>query len=54
MGLDVAWDSATRYAMLRVLGEVAATPVRALRGRRLEAEDFDRLLSNDPIRDVFV
>ena len=54
LGLDVARDSATRQAMLRALAELVATPVRALRGRRLDAEDFDRLLSDDPIRDVLV
>ena len=54
LGLDLARDSATRQAMLRALAELAATPLRALRGRRLEAEDFDRLLSSDPIRDLLV
>ena len=29
-----------------------STPVQALRGRRLEAEDFDRLFSDDPVRDL--
>ena len=36
----------------RALAELAATPVQALQGRRLEAEDFDRLFSDDPVRDV--
>ena len=52
LGLDVAGDAATRDAMHRSLAEIAATPVQALRGRRLEAEDFDRLFSDDPVRDV--
>jgi hypothetical protein len=52
LGLDVAPDEATRDALLRALPEVAVTPLAQLRGRRLEAEDFDRLLSSDVIRDV--
>ena len=52
LGLDVAGDAATRDAMHRALAETAATPVHTLRGRRLEAEDFDRLFSDDPVRDV--
>ena len=52
LGLDVANDAATRDAMHRALAELAATPVQALQGRRLEAEDFDRLFSDDPGRDV--
>ena len=54
LDLDVARDAATRQSMLRALTELAATPVTALRGRRLEAEDFDRLFSDDPVRDVLV
>ena len=52
LGLDLAGDAATRDAMHRALAELAATPVQALRGRRLEAEDFDRLFSDDPVRDL--
>ena len=52
LGLDVAKDAATRQSMLRALSELATTPVRALEGRRLEAEDFDRLLLDDPVRDL--
>lgn len=52
LGLDLAKDDATREALLRALPEVAMTPIAQLRGRRLEAEDFDRLLSSDVIRDV--
>ena len=54
LGLDVAADAATRQSMLRSLTELAPTPVHALTGRRLEAEDFDRLFSNDPDRDLLV
>ena len=38
--------------MHRALAEIAVTPVQALQGRRLEAEDFDRLFSDDPVRDL--
>ena len=54
LGLSVARDTATRQSMLRALAELAATPIQALRGRRLESDDFDRLLSDDPIRDMLV
>ena len=52
LGLDVARDSATRQSMLRAVAELATEPVRMLRGKRLEAEDFDRLFSDDPIKDM--
>ena len=52
LGLDVARESATRQSMLRALAELATASVQGLEGRRLEAEDFDRLFSNDPVRDV--
>ena len=54
LGLDVARDAAAREAMSRALGELARTPVGALAGRRLEADDFDRLLAGDLPRDVLV
>ena len=54
LGLDPARDAATRQSMQRALTALAATSVQALRGRRLEAEDFDRLFSDDPVRDVLV
>jgi len=52
LGLDLASDRATNDALLRALREVLVTPVATLRGRRLEAEDFDRLLTSDVPRDV--
>ena len=52
LGLDVARDVATRAAALRALPLLAAESVDALRGRRLEAEDFNRLSIGDPIRDL--
>ena len=54
LGLDVARDSATRQSMLRALPELATTSIRTLEGRRLEADDFDRLFSDDPVRDLLV
>ena len=52
LGLDVAGDRATSEALLRALEEVALTPVAQLEGRHLEAEDFDRMLAGDVIRDL--
>ena len=52
LGLDLAADRATSEALLRALEEVALTPVAQLEGRRLEAEDFDRMLAGDVIRDL--
>lgn len=52
LGLDIARDGRTRDAMLRSLILLATEPVASLRGRRLEAEDFDRLAIGDPVRDL--
>ena len=52
LGLDVAGDRATAEALSRALAEVAATPVAQLAGRRLEADDFDRMLAGDVARDL--
>ena len=52
LGMEVAGDRATAEALLRALDEVALTPVAQLAGRHLEAEDFDRLLAGDVIRDI--
>src|SRR5271166_5254665 len=52
LGLDIAQDSRTREAMLRALPLLAVEPVAGLRGRRLEADDFDRLAIGDPVRDL--
>ena len=54
LGLDVARDAATRAAMSRALSELASASVGALSGKRLEADDFDRLLTDDAVRDVLV
>jgi hypothetical protein len=52
LGLDIALDNRTREAMLRALPLLAVEPLGALRGRRLEADDFDRLAIGDPVRDL--
>ncbi len=52
LGLDVAQDAKTLEAMSRALVQLADTPVVSLRGRRLEAPDFDHLLTTDPVRDL--
>lgn len=52
LGLDIAGDMRTREAMLRALPLLAVEPLTTLRGRRLEADDFDRLAIGDPIRDL--
>ena len=54
LGLDVAQDAVTRQSMLSALPELAATSIRLLEGRRLEANDFDALFSDDPIRDLLL
>ena len=52
LALDIARDSHTRDAMLRALPLLAQEPIAGLRGRRLDAEDFDRLAIGDPVRDL--
>src|SRR5690606_25284731 len=42
-GLDIAQNIRTQDAMRRALPLLAVEPLAALRGRRLEADDFDRL-----------
>ena len=51
-GLDIASNIRTLDAMLRALPLLATEPLAALRGRRLEADDFDRLAIGDPVRDL--
>ena len=54
LGLDVAQDAATRQSMLSALPELATTSIRLLEGRRLEANDFDALFFDDPVRDLLL
>jgi len=51
LGLDVARDTLTRDAIARALPVLAVTPLDGLRGRRLDAQDFDHLTVPDPVRD---
>jgi len=52
LGLDMAHDTRTREALMRALPALATEPIAPLRGRRLDADDFDRLTVGDPIRDL--
>jgi hypothetical protein len=52
IALDVAGDNTTATSMLGALSEVLATPTTSLEGRRLEAVDFDEMLSPDVVRDL--
>ncbi len=54
LGLDVGRDQATRRAMLGALEALATTPIASLRGHKLEAEDFDKLMVGDTIRDLLM
>ncbi|QBQ53365.1 BREX-1 system phosphatase PglZ type B [Nitrosococcus wardiae] len=54
LGLNVARDAATRRAMLGALAELATTSLERLRGKYLEAEDFDKLFSDDPAKDLLL
>jgi hypothetical protein len=52
LGLDIARNRVTRDAMLRALPELALAPVGQFAGQHLQADDFDRLLSGDVVRDL--
>ncbi len=52
LNLDVSGDRATQAAMHRALDVLLDTPVDDLKDKRLEAADFDALLSADPVRDL--
>jgi hypothetical protein len=54
LGLDVARDATTRRAILGALAELATTSVDRLKGKHLEAEDFDKLFSDDPAKDILL
>ena len=51
-GLDVATDPETGKALSRAIGEVFQTCADDLRGRRLDANDFNRLVGVDVDRDT--
>lgn len=50
--LDVAKDQQTEAALRRAIAEVLGQTIEQLRGHRLQAADFDALLSDDPDRDI--
>ena len=52
LDLDVAKDEATRRSIYASLSVLAETPLSRLEGRRLESEDFDRLMIGDQPRDM--
>lgn len=54
LGLDVSRDATTRRAMLGALVELVTTSVDRLKGKHLEAEDFDKLFSDDPAKDLLL
>lgn len=54
LGLDVANDATTKEALLLASRELAATAVEALRGRKLTATDFRKLLVDDPVRELLL
>ncbi len=43
LGLDISADRRTEEAMLRALPLLSEVDTRALEGRRLDADDFDKL-----------
>lgn len=52
LGLDVAEDRHTLQAIRGALSKLAITPVKQLKNKRLEAEEFDRLMIGDTTRDL--
>lgn len=54
LGLEVARDQKTRQSMLGALEALATTPISSLRGHMLEAEDFDKLMVGDTVRDLLL
>ncbi len=54
LGLDISADRRTEEAMLRALPLLSEVDIRALQGRRLDADDFDKLSVDDPVRDLLL
>lgn len=54
LGLDVAGTDDTKQAIQRALKKLASTPVAELRGRPLQAADFDELINPDEIRNLLM
>lgn len=53
-GLDVAGDNNTQKALLKVVPEILESEREDLANKRLEAPDFNKLISSDPVRDLLV
>ena len=51
-GLNLSTDRDTLAAMLRTLDQVVLTPLEELRGRRLDASDFNRMAGIELSRDI--
>ncbi|MBP7937487.1 MAG: BREX-1 system phosphatase PglZ type B [Phycisphaerae bacterium] len=54
LGLDVAKDARTKQSLHASLHVLATTPIAHLTGKRLEAEDFDKLMVGDHPRDLLM
>lgn len=54
LALEVARDHKTRQSLLGALDALATAPIASLRGHRLEAEDFDKLMVGDTVRDLLL
>ena len=54
LGLEVARDQKTRQSLLGALDALATAPIALLRGHKLEAEDFDKLMVGDTVRDLLL
>lgn len=52
LGLEIAQDKRTEEAIARNLPLLVEVDINTLVGRRLDADDFDRLSVSDPIRDL--
>lgn len=52
LALDVARDADTRKALKNALAALAEVPLASMQGKRLEAEDFDKLMVGDTVRDL--
>lgn len=54
LSFDIAKDLKTSEALSHALEEVLLSDVESLKGRRLETEDFNRLIAEDPVKDVLL
>ena len=54
LGLELSGDNPTTEALLRALPEFATEPLARFHGHRLEADDFDQMLTADVVRDLLL